>query len=656
MRLKFIRQILYSMIISIFIITSTIYSIEYMKYHVKPGDSLYKISREYKVTINDLRQANNLWTDMIYVGQTLLIPIESTDNSKSYLVKPGDSLYLISRRYNTTVQELKNKNNLLSDLIYVGQTLLLPTNTYHYSLQGKVAISNKTWGTMVTQEEVDRESNPVLPLRSSDFAPDYREREIIVKYKPIISSQKTAELEKADNLITISSMETTKGKIVYYQIPEGKEIDEFVERYSEMEGIDWVEPNYIYYPTEIPSDKYYNNYQWDYININLEAAWDLQKGNKSVTVAILDTGIIPDHPDLKDNLLPGVDFVGGNNSYPIESYRITDNDPTDETTLLEGGSHGTHVAGTIGALTNNYLGVAGINWKINLLPIRVLSRKGGTSWDVAEGIYYAIEKDVDIINMSLGSNHRSYLQEDAVKEAYQRGITVIAATGNEGSTVFYPAAFPETISIGAVDKKNTKTHYSNYGPEVDLVAPGGNYGEAIYSTWGYYDQGKVNSGYNGMIGTSMATPHVSGIAALLIANGITGPENIRSRLAITAVDLGDPGKDNYYGFGLVDAYAALLGKKLKEPVVFAAKIEGNNIIIKSEIKRVSSDGTFILKEIEEKDCYIIGWRDVNENKIIDSGDYFGKTTTTLDNTGNYSEITVKFLSRTSSHPSYHVLY
>lgn len=650
------KLLLISLFIFIFIMSSGISAAEYINYSVKPGDSLYKISREYGVTIYSLREVNNLWTDMIYVGQNLVIPVANTDKNIYYQVKPGDSLYLISRRYNTTVQQIKNLNNLTSDLIYVGQTLKISGKLDLYNLNGKVEVSNKTWGKLITQGE-GKTLNSVLPLRVSDFALDYKEKEIIIKYKPVITGQDTAELEKADNLVMINSMETGQGKIVQYQIPEGKDIDELISRYSGLEGVDWVEPNYIFYPTGIPSDKYYPQYQWDYVNLNLEAAWDIQKGNKTVTVAILDTGIIPGHPDLKDNLLPGVDFVGGNNSYPIETYRITDNDPTDETTLLEGGSHGTHVAGTIGALTNNYNGIAGINWDINLLPVRVLSRKGGTSWDVAEGIYYAIDQGVDIINMSLGSNHRSYLQEEAVKEAYYKGITIIAATGNEGSTVFYPAAFPETIAVGAVDKSNTKTHYSNFGSEVDLVAPGGNYGEAIYSTWGYFDQGKTYSGYNGMIGTSMATPHVSGVAALLIANGISGPENIRSRLASTAIDLGEPGKDNYYGYGLIDAYAALLGKKLKSPVVFAAHINGNNLIIKSEIKNVSADGTFTLQEVETAECYIIGWRDVNENRIIDSGDYFGKTTQplNLNNSSNSPVIKLYYLSPSSSHPSYHII-
>ena len=161
--------------------------------------------------------------------------------------------------------------------------------------------------------------------------------------------------------MSISSVSGLAGKSVKYQIPEGVDPTGAGSKiYREKEEVLWAEPNYIYYPTAIPQDQYYNSYQWGMVNINMEAAWDISKGDDSVIVAVLDTGIIPNHPDLKARLLPGVDFVGEGNPLHKVIYNLLDNDPTDETPYEQGGSHGTHVAGIIGAVTNNQIGVAGI--------------------------------------------------------------------------------------------------------------------------------------------------------------------------------------------------------------------------------------------------------------------------------------------------------
>ncbi len=619
--------ILFIVLISVLLLSLSVTAGELISYDVKPGDSLYKLSHRFGTTIQRIKEANNLQSDMIYVGQVLKIPVSSLDETNSYLVRPGDSLYKLAIRFGTTVQQLKSINNLKSDMIYVGQELMIfpeQSESGTGTVTGRVTVSNRTAGSAYNQmETVDMEEE--LPLRENGLSTEYKKSELIVKFKPMISSQALDELEKANNLISINSLETEEGKIIQYEIPEDKEMEEIISQYNDLSNVEWAEPNYIYYPTAVPSDEYYRAYQWDFSNLNLEAAWDIQKGDKSVTVAVLDTGIISNHPDLKDNLLQGADFVGGVKSYSAESYKMTDDDPTDETPREEGGSHGTHVAGTIGAVTNNSRGVAGINWNVKILPVRGLTNKGGTSWDIAEGIYYAIDQGADIINMSFGSRHESYLQREAVREAVNEGVTIIAATGNESSSVYYPAAFKETIAVGAVGKGNTLTYYSNYGPEVDVVAPGGGYGYSIFSTWGYYDEGRTVPGYIGMSGTSMATPHVSGVAALLVANGVQEPEEIRSRLSATAVDLGPTGKDDKYGYGLIDAYAALLGKNLENTEVFAAAKSGEILNLMSDIRTVNDDGTFVLDKVKPGQVYIVAWRDVNGNGRVDRGDYYGET-------------------------------
>lgn len=561
------------------------------KYKVRPGDTLYLISLKFNISVKDIKEINNLTSNLIFTGQELLIPVEDTGNSDDsldnymfYTVKAGDSLYKIAKQFGTSIQVLKDINNFNTNIIYIGQKIKVPRITYqlevltrgegrvikeivsgdkkengytpdsrirltargnngmvfsHWTgdvssrenpvivkmdrdksvtavfstsklkevlIKGNVNISNKTGGFKSVRKGKDAEHS-IIPLRVyNGFMPAYEDSEIIVKYKPVVNAQSVDKLEKVNELVTLNEMNTGEGRVVRYKVPRDKDLTEFLEYYGNQDFVEWVEPNYIYYPTGLPEDPYYPIYQWDFVNLNLEAAWDKETGSNSTMVAVLDTGIVPNHPDLKGNLLQGADFVGGNNSHPVSSFQVTDYEPVDETTREMGGSHGTHVAGVIGALTSNGRGISGINWNVKILPVRVLKKTGGTSWDIAEGIYYAIDQGAKVINLSLGSKYDSRLQEEAVEVAYKRGVTVVAAAGNENSPVYYPAAFPEVIAVAAVSKDNTKAYYSNYGPEIDVAAPGGGYGESIYSTWGYYEQGETVPGYVGMIGTSMAAP------------------------------------------------------------------------------------------------------------------------------------------------------
>ena len=628
-------------------------------YTVIRGDSLYKLSIKFDTTISRIKDINNLQTNMIYIGQELKIPVEETTDT--YTVRPGDSLYKLAIKFDTTIQKIKNLNNLNSNIIYINQKLKIPddnkadtdskdTIKKYTSISGKIKINNKSKKSSSSQDQTVKKQVKTY-LAGQNPVKRVAEKEIIIKYKPMIEGQAVDKHEKENKLETLNVSQNSKGKVIHYKVPEDRNLEDVIEYYSKLDHVEWAEPNYIYYPTAIPSDPWYNNYQWDYVNMNLEAAWDQQTGNKTVKIGLIDTGVLPNHSDLKDNLISGADFVGGEKSYPISQYNITDRDPTDETTMQQGGSHGTHVAGIIGAVTNNHQGIAGVNWQTKILPIRVLKKTGGTSWDVVEGIYYAIDQGVDIINMSLGSPHNSYYQAEAIKKAVEQGITVVAASGNEGNTsVYYPAAYPETIAVGSVGQNNTRAGYSNYGPEVDVVAPGGDYGETIYSTWGYYnpDTGGTITRYGGMIGTSMATPHVSGLAGLLVANGVDDPEEIKSRIIDTAIDLGSPGKDDYYGHGIVDAYGALLGKQMDNPSVFAGVRQDGNYKVMSEIKEINDDGSFHLDEIENKDVYIIGWRDVNKNGQIDQGDYYGKTDITINQMGNNISFAINYISSFSS--------
>jgi len=244
--------------------------------------------------------------------------------------------------------------------------------------------------------------------------------------------------------------------------------------------------------------------------------------------------------------------------------------------------HGTHVTGTIAQSTNNSLGVAGIAFNTTIMPIKILGADGsGFHSQIADGIYYAVNNGTKIINMSLGGPASSTL-ENAIAYAYTNGVTVIAACGNSNTnSCGYPAAYDSyVIAVGATQYDETRAPYSDYGSSLDIVAPGGNTGldqngdsyadGVLQNTFG---DTPVDWSYWFYQGTSMSTPHASGVAALLLAeNSSLTPSQIRTTLESTAEDLGTAGWDQYYGYGLIDAEAALAS--LGPPVSISLTTDG----------------------------------------------------------------------------------
>jgi serine protease len=350
------------------------------------------------------------------------------------------------------------------------------------------------------------------------------------------------------------------------KVPEGK-VGEKIKEYLEKADVVYAEPNYIAHALWIPNDPYYS-YQWhldnpQYGGIQMEKAWEISTGSNLVIVAIVDTGIAYENygkycqaPDLAQTcFVQGKDFVNG------------DLHPNDDN------NHGTHVAGTVAQSTNNGVGVAGVAFNTCLMPVKVLDSRGSGSYaNVALGIRYAADNGAKVINLSLGGTASDNTLRDAVAYAYGKGVTVVAACGNDNqASCLYPAAYDDyVIAVGATQYDETKAPYSNYGPSLDLVAPGGNnnldqngdgYVDGVLQQTFASSYRLCSFAYYFFQGTSMATPHVSGVAALLIANGnATTPDQIRTALQSTAEDLGATGKDDTYGYGLVDAYAALTWK------------------------------------------------------------------------------------------------
>ena len=250
-----------------------------------------------------------------------------------------------------------------------------------------------------------------------------------------------------------------------------------------------------------------------------------------VKVCIVDTGIKKNHADLQANILGGKNFVA--KGATIDANKWDDDN-----------GHGTHVAGTIAAL-NNAIGVVGVAPRASLLIAKVLNRQGsGYLSDVIAGVDWCVSQNAKVISMSLGTSSDIQAQHDAVDVAYATGALIVAAAGNDyGGSVIYPAAYSSVIAVSATDSNNNLAAFSNIGPEIELTAPGVN----ILSTW--YD-----GSYTTLSGTSMATPHVSGVAALAWElNPLMSNVEIRTLLQNTADDLGAVGKDISFGYGLVDA-------------------------------------------------------------------------------------------------------
>lgn len=278
---------------------------------------------------------------------------------------------------------------------------------------------------------------------------------------------------------------------------------------------------------------------WGVNRIDADLVWSATTGD-SVKVAVVDTGIDLSHPDLSANI------KGGYNA--INSLKSANDD----------NGHGTHVAGIIAAL-DNAVGVIGVVPQADLYAVKVLSRTGsGYVSDIIEGLDWAIANGMQVVNMSLGTSVDVQSFHDAIVRTYQAGVVLVAAAGNAyGGAVTYPARYPEVVAVSSTDSADNIASFSSVGPEVDLAAPGA----SIYSTY-------KGSTYATMSGTSMASPHVAGAAALVLttsvgvydmdADGVWDPAEVQNKLEATAEDLGLVGRDNFYGAGLVDAERAAL--------------------------------------------------------------------------------------------------
>ncbi len=367
----------------------------------------------------------------------------------------------------------------------------------------------------------------------------YHKNEVVVKFRTPPTDE---QLKQIQSEIQSEHMRKLGHNYVFRsKTMEARQLMQYFNNWN----VHYSEPHFLYLTNETaspltpvdpkvitPNDTLYSRYQWNLPNIDTERGWALNKGASDVIVGVVDTGVDMDHADLQGRLAPGYNFID-RGSRPMDDV-----------------GHGTHVSGVISANVNNGIGIAGMNWFGKIMPVKVLDSSGtGNTYSVAEGIIWAADHGAKVINMSLGNYANAQFLHDAIRYAFDKDVVLIAASGNDNSSEpGYPAAYPEVLAVAATDsQKKKKASFSNYGDYIGVSAPGVN----IASTY-------PHNQYAALSGTSMASPHVTALAALIrAANPDLKNTEVMEVIRQSAKDLGPKGRDPYYGFGEIDVASAL---------------------------------------------------------------------------------------------------
>jgi serine protease len=418
-----------------------------------------------------------------------------------------------------------------------------------------------------------REGFRIASVRPPDpDSPRAREREtqIIVQFREQAEERDVARVAREAGAARVKR--SAFGNRYLVSLDAGFTTGEALRRLGTAPEVEYAEPNGAVHAFFKPNDLGFD-VQWNFRMLDVERTWDIQKGDPSVVVAILDTGIAFENfgpyrkaPDFGDTV-----FVQGHDFINEDEHANDDN------------FHGTHVASTVAEATDNREGVTGFAFRCALMPVKVLDQNGdGSFFDVAEGIDFAVRgANVKVINLSLGGDGSSNTVRAAIDRAIAAGITVVAAAGNDArGTVSFPGALPNVIAVGALDGRKQRAFYSNFGAELDLVAPGGDFRRDDTGVDGtpdgipdgilqqtldpdFAERGIFTEfDYIFFQGTSQATPHVSALAALLYRQGITTPAGVKAAIEQTAEDLGASGRDDTFGNGLIRPSLALKGLAL----------------------------------------------------------------------------------------------
>ncbi|MDW7675196.1 MAG: S8 family serine peptidase [Bacillota bacterium] len=356
---------------------------------------------------------------------------------------------------------------------------------------------------------------------------------ILVKYKDSPQTMAIGLDSRNDKLLELDDKLGKLG-IVKVFASEDQVLEDIVKTYASDPHVEYAEPNYLRTASGVlPSDPYFLE-QWALEKINMPGGWSITSGNDEIIVAVIDSGVDLDNEEFSGRL--------------VEGYNYYDNNAIPQDDSVEG--HGTFVTSIIAANANNQIGMAGVMWQGKIMPLKVLNSQGhGYDSDIAAAILDAADKGARIINISLGGPEPSNTLLEAINYAHSKGVVIVAASGNASlDSVYYPAAYPNVIAVGAVTQYDLVAGYSNYGPQLNIVAPGTDvHGLAVGTQ-------EVITGS----GTSYAAPYVTGVVALLLAlhPGLT-PEQVQVMIEGSALDIGDAGWDLYTGNGRLDALGAL---------------------------------------------------------------------------------------------------
>ncbi len=402
------------------------------------------------------------------------------------------------------------------------------------------------FGLLVLATSADalaRDSGPTYGGDQAGPEDDVIPGEIAVDVRDDVDDADIAKLAAANGIaLQPNSAWSVRDKLEVADVDPSRE-GAILDALSHDPRVEHAEPMALYRASFVPNDPLYASKQWHLQRVGAESAWRYSCG-RGVTVAVIDTGIacFDDGPFSRGSDLAGTRCEGGYNFVDRSSEAHDDH------------GHGTHVAGTIAQTTNNGLGTAGLAFCATLMPVKVLSKGGfGTVANVAQGIRYAADHGAQIINLSLGGPMKSRILEDAVKHALSKGVVVVAAAGNSGREVGWPAAYPGVIAVSATDANDAIAWFSSRGPQVALAAPGVGITQQTVCNGGR-DRCEIFGTFNG---TSMASPHVAGVAAMVEALGVTDADSVRDALVSTARAPKAGADKELFGSGVLDAAAAV---------------------------------------------------------------------------------------------------
>ncbi|MFN8671049.1 MAG: S8 family peptidase [Candidatus Sericytochromatia bacterium] len=372
--------------------------------------------------------------------------------------------------------------------------------------------------------------------------------EIVVRFSKTMNNTSISAFANANNLKAKKFVQRMNSAV--FQIPSDSNTDELLTELKNDSSVDYAERNYKIGHNYTVNDQKAKE-QNGLAVANFPKAWDITFGSKNIVIAVIDTGADLTHPDLKNKLVQGYNIIE------------PDKPPMDDN------GHGTHASGIAAAETNNKIGVAGAAPNCKIMPVKALNGKGsGDTVNVAYGIVWAVDHGANVLNLSLGGPQNETVKR-AVEYALAKNVTVVAAMGNSALEAeekkkpsllkAFPAALPGVISVGAVDFSRQRADFSNYGEWISVAAPG----VSILSTMPTYEttmtEMEKNKGYDFLDGTSMACPMVAGLAGLILSRYPNyTPQEVKAKLESTATDIGKPGFDNEYGYGLINAYKAVL--------------------------------------------------------------------------------------------------